>query len=134
MLTKLKDWKSFNEYVDSKIYTLDDVQKIQSSNKPSSDIIFDAKQGDLFNLKNVNLDDINIDENLTLDFYKNEDLDEDVHIVEKLLNLLDSDIDISPIVLDENYKIMDGLHRYVAHKEYRDYYNGPSKIKAFVKI
>jgi hypothetical protein len=131
MITNLK---IFKESLNHKIYTFDEVKKIQSSNKPSSDIIFDAKEGDLFILKNIDLDDISIDKDLTLDFYKNEDLDEDVHIVEKLLSLLDSDIEISPIVLDENDKIMDGLHRYVAHKEYRDYYNGPHKIKAFVKM
>lgn len=134
MFTKLKDWKIFNESSNSKIYSLDEVQKIQSSNKPSSDIIFGAKERDLFYLKNIDLDDINVDKDLTLDFYKNEDLDEDVYIVEKLLRLLDSDIEISPIVLDENNKIMDGLHRYVAHREYRDYYNGPHQIKIFVKI
>lgn len=111
--------------------SMDDVQKMQSMHKPSSDIIFGAEPEDKFKEIKIELSNIKAPKNLSLDFYKKKNLDEDVYIVEKLMRLIDSGIEINPIVVDEHNKIMDGLHRYVAHKEMYKYYNGPSQIRVY---
>lgn len=113
--------------------SMDDVQKMQSMHKPSSDIIFGATPEDKFKEIKLELNEIKAPKNLNLDFYKKKGLDEDVYIVEKLMRLINSGVEINHIVVDENNKIMDGLHRYVAHKEMFQYYNGPSQIRVYKK-
>lgn len=127
----------FNKIFDSwkpsnKIFTLKDVEKIQTKEKVySSDIIFDANKDDKFVIEKVRLNDITIghNKNLSLDDYKKLNMDEDIIITEVLIDKIDNNIDIVPIVVDENYEIMDGIHRYVAYKELKF-----NKIFAFVRI
>jgi len=113
----------------NKVYTANEVQTIQSKHNPSSDIIFDMTKSDTFELINISISDINAPNNLSYEFYYDNDLDEDLSIVHKLVNLLQKGVQLTPIVVDENFKIMDGLHRYVAY----DYLN-MSTISVFKRI
>jgi hypothetical protein len=111
-----------------KIYTLEEVQKIQSKKGFfSSDIIFDSHPSDKFELMNV---PINFVKNpSSYQDYQKHNMDEDISIVDKLMRLYLNGENVTPIVIDENGKIMDGIHRYVAQKEL-----GAMDIQVFKRI
>ena len=96
----------------------DELQKIQCAGNPSCDIIFDMNDSDVFTLTQVKIKDIVAPKGLSLQFYKQKELDEDVSIIARLLKALGDHENITPFVVDENNKIMDGLHRFVAYKYY----------------
>lgn len=122
MKRKFKDYDTWL-FEKQKIYNLEDVQKVQSKDFSSSDIIFDTKPNDKFILTKVNINDIiEKHESLSLDQYKDDDLDEDIHIVASLIDSIVNEKDITPIVIDENNKILDGLHRFVAYRELYEHY------------
>lgn len=122
------------DYLYTKTFTLDDIQKHQQTNRPSSDIIFGAKDEDTFTKLQIPINSIKAPKGLSLSYYKKKGLDEDIYIVEKLMRLIDNGTMITPLVLDENNKIMDGLHRYVAYKEMEDYHNGSNSIIVYKRV
>ena len=81
-----------------------------------------------FELKEIDTNLINKDSYLTLEECREYDLDEDESIIENLINLYDSGENFPPIILDSNYKIIDGSHRMGVYD-----WMGLSKIKAYVK-
>lgn len=116
----------------NKYYTAKEVQDIQCSGyKPSCDMIFGMKSTDLFEEISVKIKEIAAPSGLSLAFYKRKELDEDINIVERIINAYINYENVPPIVIDENMKIMDGLHRYVAAKEY---FGPNSNISVLKKI
>lgn len=95
-----------------------ELQKIQCAGNPSCDIIFDMNDNDTFTLTQIRIKDIVAPKGLSLQYYKRKGLDEDISIVTRIIKALDNYEEIIPFVIDENNKIMDGLHRFVAYKYY----------------
>jgi len=101
-----------------KIYSLEDIRKIQTLGMKSSDIIFDAKKGDKFVKKEIEFNKIK--GGLSYEEYtKNSNFEESLGIIHSLIDKIKSGGKLSPIVVDENNKIMDGLHRKAVY----DYLN-----------
>ena len=71
---------------------------------------------------------IDKDSYLTVEECDEYDLDEDKSVIERLLDKYDSGEDFPPIILDSDYKIIDGSHRMGLYE-----YLGLNTIKAFVK-
>lgn len=118
--------------LESKFIDFKTLQKIQSNYSWSSDTIFGANPSDNFELVEIPIKSIKIDNKIPkvdLLFYITNGLHEDINIVEELVDKYSSDKEISPIVIDENNNIMDGIHRYVAQKEL-----GYETIKVYKRI
>jgi hypothetical protein len=94
------------------IYSLSDVQKFQSKNFMSSDIIFDSDDSDKFELVEIPIENIKLN-NKKINFGPL--TDEDKYIVKKL-KILYKKGNVNPFVVDENNNIMDGIHRYQTEK------------------
>ncbi|HRW22069.1 MAG TPA: hypothetical protein P5509_08855, partial [Bacteroidales bacterium] len=122
---------SFDDFI-FESYTLKQVCNIQASGsvKQSCDIIFNSTPDDTFELINVRVKDIKAPKGLTLSFYKRRSLDEDVAIVERLITAYSNGEKVPPIIVDYDMTIMDGLHRYVAIKEY---FGNNGKVEVFQK-
>jgi hypothetical protein len=96
-----------------------EIQDIQSLGvKTTCDIIFGMESDDTFEEVSVKIRDIKAPKNLTLGFYIRKGMDEDESIVNRIIKAYMKYEKVTPFVVDENLKIMDGLHRYVAAKEY----------------
>lgn len=80
-----------------------------------------------FKLEQVPFNKISPDYYLTIKDCDELNLDEDKSVIERLLNTYDSGQDLPPIILDNNYKIIDGSHRMGVYE-----YLGLANIKAFV--
>jgi len=121
----------FDRFI-NKEFTAKEIQDIQCSGKikPSCDIIFGMNNSDVFTIEEVKLSEIKGPKNLTLNFYRRKGLDEDISIVNRIVKALQEDDEILPIVCDNDLSIMDGLHRYVAYKEF---YKRNDLIKVFKK-
>ena len=100
----------------SDIISAEELQKIQSNGKASSDIVFGIKKSDTFKLVNVPINSINAPKFLSLKFYEKKNLDEDINIVRRIIKAIKNNEEITPFVIDSNNKIMYGLHRFVAFK------------------
>ena len=71
----------------------------------------------MFEKVRLPLSEIKAPKGLDFSYYKRKGLDEDTSIVMKLIRIIESGQELNPFVIDENNKIMDGLHRYVAYKK-----------------
>lgn len=107
------DSPNSNELLEEDLYTFQGVQKLQ---KGSSDVIFGGSAKDRFKKITIPLKKIK-NKHAPLAWWKKRGLDEDVAIITRLMQAIKNKADIPPIVIDENFKIMDGLHRFYAHKE-----------------
>lgn len=58
----------------------------------------------------------------TVSYFNDIDLDEDYYVSRKLMDKIVDGVKLSPIVVDENYKILDGNHRLAAYSELWFYY------------
>ena len=115
--------------VAEKIYTCNEVRDIINS---TGGKIYSAPYGNYdnkFELKEVNISDINKDTYLTLSECEEYDLDEDYEIIEYLENTYMEGKNLPPVILDSNMKIIDGSHRVGAYENL-----GKKNIKAFIKI
>ena len=113
----------------NKLYTWQEVCDITNN---AGGKIYSSPYGDYnnyqFELKLVDTNLIDKDSYLTLDECREYDLDEDESVIENLIELYDSGENFPPIILDSNYKIIDGSHRMGVYD-----WIGLGKIKAYVK-
>ncbi len=112
-----------------KKYTWQEVCKITND---AGGNIYCSPYGDYddyeFELQSVSFKDIDKDTYLTIDECKEYNLDEDRSVIENLVSKYDSGVDFPPIILDSNYKIIDGGHRMGAYE-----WLGLGYINAFIK-
>jgi len=73
------------------------------------------KESDSFIQQTLPLEEIN--NKLTYAWYKRNDMDEDLSMIDKIIDKIKSGTKLHPIVLDENNKILDGNHRLIAYKK-----------------
>jgi len=107
-----------------KIYSLEDVQKLQSEGFMSMDLIFDAKPGDRFILTQMHVNDFREEyHQINLEFYKKRKMDSSYSIAKKIMDRIVNDKPINPIVVDKKGEIMDGRHRYAAYRQLYDYHS-----------
>jgi hypothetical protein len=124
-----------------------DVLKKQQIDKPYSDILFSdinsefvEEEIDIEKLRELNGFEVNDDEiDQTITFFHDVGMDEDEEVSRRLKNKIVRGIELNPIVVDENYKILDGSHRLAAYSElyyYHGYdfpFNGKLKIYKRIK-
>lgn len=93
--------------------------------------IYSSPYGDYsqnnFILKNIQINDIPRSNYLSIEQCKKYDLDEDENIIINFINEYEDGADFPPIVVDENYNVIDGSHRLGMYD-----YLGINTIKAFV--
>ena len=122
MITKFE--KFLNESIEYGV-----VLKKQQIDKPYSDVLF-SNENSKFVEKKIHikklreLNNFNDDEEIeqTITYFRDIGMDEDEWVSKKLMNKIINGIKLSPIVVDENYKILDGSHRLAAYSEL--YYYG----------
>jgi len=121
---EIEDLKDENK----KQFTLKEVENIMSEGVKSANIIFDSEKNDKFIKEKVNINDI--ESNLTYnDYIDDPDAEESLGIIHSLVDKIKNGIKLHPIVVDENNKIMDGLHRYIAYL-----YLNKNEIEVFKRI
>jgi hypothetical protein len=95
-----------------KLYTLEEVQKEQMKGFSSSHGVY-SPYLDKFILINISV------ERMIMSFINQctEPLpnDEDESIVEKLIKKIEEGVKLSPIVIDEDFYLLDGFHRLMAY-------------------
>lgn len=140
MIDKVKDFKQFvNE---NNELTYNDVFKKQQIDNPYSDLLFSTENSkfveeiiDIKKLRELNGFSDDEDEiEQTVSYFNDLGMDEDYSVSKKLMNKIVNGVKLSPIVVDENYKVLDGSHRLAAYSElyyYHSYdfdFNGKLKI------
>jgi hypothetical protein len=126
-IDRVKNWKQFlNE---SNNLTYKDVLTKQQKDKPYSDMLFSNETAKFVE------ETINIEKLRQLNGFSEDDgeieqsvsnfdelgMDEDYYVSRKLMDKIVNGVVLSPIVVDENYKVLDGSHRLAAYSEL--YYN-----------
>lgn len=140
MIDKVKNFKQFvNE---NNGLTYNDVLKKQQIDNPYSDVLFSTENSkfveeiiDIKKLRELNGFSDDEDEiEQTVSYFNDLGMDEDYSVSKKLMNKIVNGVKLSPIVVDENYKVLDGSHRLAAYSElyyYHSYdfdFNGKLKI------
>jgi len=140
MINKVKNFKQFvNE---NNELTYNDVLKKQQIDNPYSDVLFSTENSkfveeiiDIKKLRELNGFSDDEDEiEQTVSYFNDLGMDEDYTVSKKLMNKIVNGVKLSPIVVDENYKVLDGSHRLAAYSElyyYHSYdfdFNGKLKI------
>lgn len=140
MIDKVKNFKQFvNE---NNGLTYNDVLKKQQIDNPYSDVLFSTENSkfveEIIDIKKLReLNGFSDDENeieQTVSYFNDLGMDEDYSVSKKLMNKIVNGVKLSPIVVDENYKVLDGSHRLAAYSElyyYHSYdfdFNGKLKI------
>ena len=140
MIDKVKNFKQFvNE---NNELTYNAVFKKQQIDNPYSDLLFSTENSkfveeiiDIKKLRELNGFSDDEDEiEQTVSYFNDLGMDEDYSVSKKLMNKIVNGVKLSPIVVDENYKVLDGSHRLAAYSElyyYHSYdfdFNGKLKI------
>ena len=124
----------------------DDVIKKQQIDNQYSDVIFSNETAKFIEetisiqeLRKLNgFSENNGEIELSVSDFKDTDMDEDYYVSKKLMNKIVDGVKLSPIVVDEKYKILDGSHRLAAYSElYYNYsYDYPfdGKLKIYKRI
>ena len=117
-------------YLENKLYTLDEVQRIQSSGKIfSTDKIFKVNdENDLFERKFISISKIDHIP-LSMQWYIDNGKKNEAKFLKHLMDLIQLGKKIIPIVITERFQIMDGIHRYMAYKELKH-----RKIEVFQRV
>jgi len=139
-IDRVKNWKQFlNE---NNELTYNTVFKKQQIDNPYSDVLFSTENSkfveeiiDIKKLRELNGFSDDEDEiEQTVSYFNDLGMDEDYSVSKKLMNKIVNGVELSPIVVDENYKVLDGSHRLAAYSElyfYHSYdfdFNGKLKI------
>ena len=139
-IDRIKNWKQFlNE---NNELTYNAVFKKQQIDNPYSDVLFSTEHSkfveeiiDIESLRELNGFSDDEDEiEQTISYFNDLGMDEDYSVSKKLMNKIVNGVELSPIVVDENYKVLDGSHRLAAYSElyyYHSYdfdFNGKLKI------
>ena len=140
MIDKVKNFKQFvNE---NNELTYNAVFKKQQIDNPYSDVLFSTENSkfveeiiDIKKLRELNGFSDDEDEiEQTVSYFNDLGMNEDYSVSKKLMNKIVNGVKLSPIVVDENYKVLDGSHRLAAYSElyyYHSYdfdFNGKLKI------
>jgi hypothetical protein len=144
MIDKVKNFKQFvNE---NNELTYNNVFKKQQIDNPYSDVLFSTKNSkfveeiiDIKKLRELNGFSDDEDEiEQTVSYFGDLDMDEDYTVSKKLMNKIVNGIKLSPIVVDEKYKVLDGSHRLAAYSElyyYHSYdFDFDGKLKIYKRI
>lgn len=107
-----------------KIYSYEQVMKQQKVNSyylnpignPNSKFI--KEKIHILKLRELNgIDDSEDEKEQTVSYFEEYGLDEDYSISRELLNKIYDGEKLNPIVVDENYEILDGFHRLASYSE-----------------
>jgi hypothetical protein len=144
MIDKVKNFKQFvNE---NNELTYNDVFKKQQIDNPYSDVLFSTENSkfveeiiDIKKLRELNGFSDDEDEiEQTVSYFGDLGMDEDYTVSKKLMNKIINGIKLSPIVVDEKYKVLDGSHRLAAYSElyyYHSYdFDFDGKLKIYKRI
>ena len=129
-----------------KVLGSDYVIKKQQIDNPYSDIIFSNENAKfveetisiekLRQLNGFSEDNDEIEQSVS--YFNDNGMDEDYYVSKKLMNKIVDGVKLSPIVVDENYKVLDGSHRLSAYSElyYHYSYDYPfdGKLKIYKRI
>lgn len=123
---------TYSEFLrEGRLLSYDDVLKNQQIDKPYSSMLFSNNTSKfteekiyIKKLRELNGFDNDTDDELeqTISHFYEIGMDEDYHVSKKLMSKIVDGIRLSPIVVDENYKILDGWHRLAAYSELWFYY------------
>jgi len=111
---------------ENKILTYDDVLKIQQVGNPAYDMLFSNETAqfiqekiDIEKLRSLNGYNNDTEDELeqSVSYFDDNGFDEDYYISRKLMDKIVDGIKLNPIVVNENYKILDGSHRLAAYSE-----------------
>jgi hypothetical protein len=102
-----------------------DVLQNQQIGNPSSDILFSEENAkfikEIINIRKLrelnNFSEDNGEVEQSVSEFNNLGMDEDYYISKKLMKKIVNGVKLSPIVVDENYKLLDGSHRLAAYSE-----------------
>ena len=144
----MKKIKSFNIFInESKKFSYNDVLNKQKIGEPLYDMLFSNEKDefiedeiDIEELRNINgiYNDENGEPKQTVSDFEEQDMDEDYYASKILMDKIVNGIELSPIVVDENYKLLDGRHRLAAYSELWFYYGYDfpmdSKLKLYKRI
>lgn len=126
--------------------TYNDVFKKQQIDNPYLDMLFSTENSkfveeiiDIRELRELNRFSDDEDEiEQTVSYFNDLDMDEDYSVSRKLMNKIINGVKLSPIVVDEKYKILDGFHRLAAYSElyyYHSYdFDFDGKLKIYKRI
>jgi hypothetical protein len=132
---------TIREYLNEQVLKYNDVIKKQQIDNPYSDTIFSNKTSNFVEenihiekLRNLNgfLEDDEIEQSVT--YFNDVGMDEDYYVSKKLMNKIVDGIKLSPIVVDEDYKVLDGSHRLAAYTELYYYHSYDFEFSGVLKI
>ena len=116
----------------------DNVLKQQQIGDPAYDLLFSEKDSefieeeiDIEELREIN--GFNSDEQ-TISYFVEVGADEDESISRSLFKKIVDGVELSPIVVDENYKLLDGRHRLAAYSELYYYFGYDFDFNGMLKI
>lgn len=128
---------------ESNSISYDDVLKKQRQGSPAFDMLFSNENAEFIEEK-INIEKLrtsngfsnNPDDEIeqTVSYFEEVGLDEDYFISRKLMNKIVDGVQLSPIVVDENYKILDGSHRLAAYSELWFYHSYDFPFDGMLKI
>lgn len=110
------------------IYTWEEVCNKQKEGKFSC-LPFGNYKDSKFELREVELKDIDKKYYGTISYYKRHGDDESVHIINRLIGLIENNIELSPVILNSKLGVIDGSHRLSSYRMKRI-----KKILCFVEI
>lgn len=123
---------TIREYLnEQQVLSYQDVIQKQKIGSPYFDYIFSNESSEFVEEKihieklrylNGFHNDIDNELEQTVSYFKDNDFDEDYYVSKKLMNKIVNGTKLNPIVVDENYKILDGSHRLAAYSELWFYY------------
>ena len=125
-----------------KVLGYDDVIKKQQIDNPYSDVIFSNENAkfveetiSIEKLRQLNGFSEDYDEiEQSVSYFNVNGMDEDYYVSKKLMNKIVDGVKLSPIVVDENYKVLDGSHRLSAYSELYYYYSYDYPFDGILKI
>ena len=139
--TTIREYLNENNHL-----TYKDVFKKQQIDNPYSDVLFSTENSkfveeiiDIKKLRELNGFSDDEDEiEQTVSYFGDLGMDEDYTVSKKLMNKIVNGIKLSPIVVDEKYKVLDGSHRLAAYSElyyYHSYdFDFDGKLKIYKRI
>lgn len=133
----------YNHLNENNVLSYDDVINAQKIGNPYSDCIFSKKE-DKFIIEEIHIErlrklngfsnDNNDELEQTISYFRDIGVDEDYFVSRELMNKLISGIKLNPIVVDENYKLLDGSHRLAAYSELWFYHGYDFPFDGVLKI
>ncbi len=116
---------------EQKIFSYSDISKKQEEGDPYFSGFFSNNTSefveetiDILKLRELNGFNNDRDDELeqTVSHFKELDFDEDYYVSKELMDKIVDGVELNNIVVDENYKILDGRHRLAAYSELYFFY------------